>query len=227
MSGSHRTLALALVGVMVLFGLAKLVDDGPKYSAAADVANSLPGPQTTDGPITSDSITDEVDGDASTTTAATTADTVAAPVSTAPVLAVNADCPDTPHAAIVDRVNQRGALCDNGAITYTFPITTANSQPDPGTYPVYAKDIKASSSFGGHYSTMTHFVAFTRGKYKGARIAFHSVPTLRGGAYVQTLESVGTPEMHGQSSGCIRVVPDDSVKIWDWLAIGDKVRVIS
>ena len=122
---------------------------------------------------------------------------------------------------------ERYVLCENGKITYQFPITSANSQPDPGTYPVYAKDMNASSSFGGHYSTMTHFVAFTRGKYKGARIAFHSVPKLQNGQYVQTLDSVGTEAAHGQSSGCIRVLPDDSVKIWDWLAVGDKMHVIS
>jgi peptidoglycan hydrolase-like protein with peptidoglycan-binding domain len=144
-----------------------------------------------------------------------------------PLPATDDDCPDTGHGAIVDRANQRGALCADGVITYEFPITTAISQPDPGTYPVYAKDLNASSTFGGHYSTMTHFVAFTRGKYKGARIAFHSVPTLNNGEYVQTLDSVGTAAMHGQSSGCIRVLPDDSVKIWDWLGIDDEVHVIS
>ncbi|MBK9969569.1 MAG: L,D-transpeptidase [Acidimicrobiaceae bacterium] len=144
-----------------------------------------------------------------------------------PMPATDDDCPDTPHGAIVDRANQRGALCENGGITYQFPITSAISQPDPGTYPVYAKDLNASSSFGGHYSTMTHFVAFTKGKYKGARIAFHSVPQLSNGEYVQTFESVGTPAQFGQSSGCIRVLPDDSVKIWDWLSIDDEVHVIS
>lgn len=144
-----------------------------------------------------------------------------------PAPATDADCPSTPHGAIVDRANQRGALCENGAITYEFPITSAWSQPDPGTYPVYAKDLNASSNLTGKYSEMTHFVAFTRGKYKGARIAFHSVPTYSDGSYVQPLDSVGTEAMHGQSSGCIRVLPDDSVKIWDWLSIGDEVHVIS
>ena len=92
---------------------------------------------------------------------------------------------------------------------------------------MYAKDLNASSTITGQYSTMTHFVAFTKGKYKGARIAFHSVPQLSNGEYVQTFESVGTPAQFGQSSGCIRVLPDDSVKIWDWLSIDDEVHVIS
>ena len=56
------------------------------------------------------------------------------------------------------------------------------------------QDMHTSSTFGGHYSTMTHFVAFTRGENTGARIAFHTVPVLRNGEYVQPLESVGTEE---------------------------------
>lgn len=141
--------------------------------------------------------------------------------------ATDTDCPGTAHGAIVDRLNQRGALCDNGRISYSFPITTARLQPDPGTYPVYAKDMKSSSTFGGHYSTMTHFVAFTKGKYTGARVAFHSVPRLTSGEWVQPLDSVGTQEYFGASSGCIRVLPDDAVRLWDWLGKGDEVRVIS
>ena len=144
-----------------------------------------------------------------------------------PMPATNEDCPDTPHGAIVDRANQRGALCADGAITYEFPITTALSQPDPGTYPIYAKDLNASSTMTGEYSTMTHFVAFTRGKYQGARIAFHSLPKYSNGEYIQPIDTVGSLAMFGESSGCIRVLPDDAVKIWDWLGIDDEVRVIS
>ena len=305
MSRSYRTLALALVGMLVLVGLAKLVERDPSGSNSAAAA-AAPGdttgstdvaaPDQASAANATDSVTDEVDGDSTTTSTEAPAVTAACSITTVlkvgasgaevqclesqlvaagftttvdsafdaatdtavkayqaakslegdgivgrvtaqsmgiwagplgPMPATDDDCPDTPHGAIVDRANQRGALCENGVITYQFPITSAISQPDPGTYPVYAKDLNASSSFGGHYSTMTHFVAFTKGKYKGARIAFHSVPQLSNGEYVQTFESVGTPAQFGQSSGCIRVLPDDSVKIWDWLSIDDEVHVIS
>ena len=305
MSRSYRTLALALVGMLVLVGLAKLVERDPSGSNSAAAA-AAPGdttgstdvaaPDQASAANATDSVTDEVDGDSTTTSTEAPAVTAACSITTVlkvgasgaevqclesqlvaagftttvdsafdaatdtavkayqaakslevdgivgrvtaqsmgiwagplgPMPATDDDCPDTPHGAIVDRATQRGALCENGVITYQFPITSAISQPDPGTYPVYAKDLNASSSFGGHYSTMTHFVAFTKGKYKGARIAFHSVPQLSNGEYVQTFESVGTPAQFGQSSGCIRVLPDDSVKIWDWLSIDDEVHVIS
>jgi hypothetical protein len=152
-------------------------------------------------------------------------DSVAAP--SRPVWVDASACPPDGHAAVVDRGNQWGWLCGDGRVTRDFPLTSARSQPDPGTYAVYAKDLRASSTISGAYSEMTHFVAFTRGKYQGARIAFHSVPTYRDGTYVQPLDSVGTPEQLGASAGCLRVLPDDAVAIWDWLATGDAVRVIS
>jgi peptidoglycan hydrolase-like protein with peptidoglycan-binding domain len=144
------------------------------------------------------------------------------------VLPPNPDtCVDDGRSAVIDRFNQRAWLCEDGAITEEMPITSAISQPDPGTYEVYAKDMNASSTLTGEYSTMTHFVAFTYGKYQGARIAFHSVPKYSNGEFVQPLDSVGSPEQHGDSSGCIRVLPDDAALIWDWLDIGDTVTVVT
>jgi peptidoglycan hydrolase-like protein with peptidoglycan-binding domain len=308
MSRSYRVLALALVGVLVMVGLAQVIgnrdDSTPIDAAGAPAADGTSeSPEATDTTVASlpasgdtQPVTDEADGDVATTSTTAPPQTGDCTVTAAmkvgatgdevsclqsqlmkagllaaasgtfdsatdqavrayqtaqslevdgiagrqtaqamgiwggpdgPLPATDADCPSTSHGAIVDRANQRGALCADGKITYQFPITTAWSQPDPGTYPVYAKDMNASSNFGGHYSTMTHFVAFTRGKYKGARIAFHSVPKLSDGSWVMPLDAVGTEQYHGESSGCIRVLPDDAQRIWDWLSQGDEVRVIS
>ena len=70
---------------------------------------------------------------------------------------------------------------------------------------------------------MTHFVAFTRGEKTGARVAFHTVPVLTNGEYVQPLASVGTQMRRGDSAGCIRVLPEQGQVIWDWLQKGDEV----
>jgi lipoprotein-anchoring transpeptidase ErfK/SrfK len=53
------------------------------------------------------------------------------------------------------------------------------------------------------------------------------VPKDADGEYVQPLDSVGTAELHGDSSGCIRVLPDDAELIWRWLSIGDTVTVVT
>jgi peptidoglycan hydrolase-like protein with peptidoglycan-binding domain len=136
-------------------------------------------------------------------------------------------CPDQGRAAMIDRFNQRAWLCDDGSVAEVMPMTSALSQPDPGSYEVYAKELVGSSTIGGDYSEMTHFVAFSHGRNQGARIAFHSVPTHPGGAFVQPLESVGSAEFHGASAGCIRVLPADAELIWSWLDIGDAVTVVT
>jgi hypothetical protein len=152
---------------------------------------------------------------------------VVAAVTTIIAPATALGCSETGHSAVVDRFTQRAWLCDNGQIAAQFAMTSAVSQPDPGVFAVYAKDMESSSSIRGRTSTMTHFVAFTYGENRGARIAFHSIPKYSNGSYVQPLESVGTPELFGDSAGCIRLLPDDAVKVWDWLAVGDQVNVIS
>jgi hypothetical protein len=159
------------------------------------------------------------------TTAATKVATLASPVTVGESGAEG--CKDTGRTAVVDRKTQRAWLCLDGTVTAVFPMTSANDQPNPGHYKVYAKDLKASSTAGGHFSTMTHFVAFTRGIHTGARVAFHSAPKYRDGTYVEPLDQIGNLNSRGESSGCIRVRPDDAVLIWDTLRIGDAVVVIS
>lgn len=138
-----------------------------------------------------------------------------------------ATCEGIGDAAVIDREFQRAWLCADDSITHVFPITTAWDQPDPGDYEVEQKDREASSILTGSYSEMSNFVVFTYGKYQGARVGFHSVPVYPDGEYVQPLESVGTPELRGDSNGCIRALPDDAEMIWDHLDFGDVVRVIS
>ena len=136
-------------------------------------------------------------------------------------------CPVTGRAAVVDRENQRAWLCGDGLVTIEMPMTSAWIQPDPGDYAIYAKDMNSSSRFTGQYSTMTHFVAFTHGKIRGARIAFHSMPIYSDGSFVQPLETLGALDQRGNSAGCIRVSPTDAELIWSWLEVGDVVRVVS
>ena len=47
-------------------------------------------------------------------------------------------CKDTGRTAVVDRKTQRAWLCLDGTVTAVFPITSANDQPNPGSYKVYA-----------------------------------------------------------------------------------------
>ena len=238
MSTNQRILLVSLACMAVVAGLFQL--SGPSGSDAdAAASTTLPRSQVSAALPTSTSLAPS--SPASATAPSAVPSSVAASSSTAPAATsttaaattaaakepAGQGCPDSARGAVIDRNRQRAWLCDHGASTGEFPITTARTQPLPGTYKVYAKDLKATSNFGGHFSTMTHFVAFTKGRYTGARIAFHSVPKLSNGTYVQSFDSVGTKGAYGESSGCIRVLPDQAVKIWNWLRPGDKVAVIN
>ncbi len=230
MRRGNQVLIRAVAGVVALGVVAQC--------GGSNSQNSSPQPETTAAVVdTTVATTAPVDTTArhaatvsTTTTVAPTTTTTALPTTTttpAPVLVIDPNCPLTLHAAVIDRDRQRAWLCDHGVALPEFVITTAREQPDPGTYPVFAKSMHASSKFGGHFSTMSHFVAFTRGEETGARVAFHTVPVLRTGEYVQPLASVGSEMEFGASSGCIRVLPEQGQVIWDWLQKGDEVRVIS
>ena len=153
------------------------------------------------------------------------------PVATIPVAAnpppPDAGCAAAGPSAVLDRDQQSAWLCNNGYITTKFAISTAWSMPDPGVYQVYAKDRTSTSTFGGHFTTLKNFVAFSYGENTGARVAFHSIPILPDGSLEQPIDSIGDLSRRGESSGCIRVVPDISQLIWDTLSIGDTVTVLN
>ncbi len=222
MRREYRILLVALAGLAILALGAQLVGGNTSSvsNAGAVMTTGVAGNPTS---VTAATLTvlDAVEP-------VVTDDAAAVPAATTSLnLDANAGCAASGHSAVVDRAHQRTWLCNDGSVTAKFPMTSANSQPNPGTYKVYAKDLNSSSMLTGKYSTMTHFVAFTKGEIKGARIAFHSIPKYANGSFVQPLDSVGTVAKRGASSGCIRVLYDDSVKIWNWLAIGDPVTVIS
>ncbi|MDP9463886.1 MAG: L,D-transpeptidase family protein [Actinomycetota bacterium] len=237
MPRGYKVLARALAGVAALAVVVQCAESpaptvAPATTAPAStprlttaiVETSVPetaAPTTIAAPTTTAAPADSV--------VATTTSTILAPPTTTTVVAPVPDptCPLTPHAAVIDRDRQRAWLCDRGVALPEFVVTTARTLPDPGTFAVYDKDMQASSTSGGHYSTMTHFVAFTRGENTGARVAFHTVPVLTNGEWAQPLDSVGTEELHGDSAGCIRVLPEQGQVVWDWLEIGDEVRVIT
>lgn len=179
----------------------------PASTAAADTA----------GPLTTET----------TKTVGLAAVVPAAPTEKAAAAKVDPNCAKEGHSALVDRKKQRTWLCTDGVRGEAMPMTSAWSMPDPGTYKVYAKDLKATSNFGGHFSRMTHFVAFSYGKRTGARVAFHSLPKLNNGKYVQPESSVGDLGRRGESNGCIRMLDSDIVKVWDHLKIGDPVIVLN
>jgi hypothetical protein len=129
-------------------------------------------------------------------------------------------CPATGRAAVADKAAQRFWLCDEGyPVTDALPMTTGSLAyflPPVGTYRVFAK---LGTNTGIHGERLYRFVAFYTTS-RGNRIAFHEVVN-------QTSASVGEPAMRGASSGCFRLRRDDSIRVWDFLQLGDPVVVIT
>lgn len=137
-------------------------------------------------------------------------------------------CANGKRAIVVDRAWQRAWLCDAGAILTVIPVTSARSQPDPGAYAVYAKDWDTFSDYGPRRSTLDRFIAFAIGEDEGARVGFHAIPRYENdGALAQPIESVGTLGRFGDSSGCIRLLPEHADLVWNFLQVYDSVVVIS
>ena len=231
MQSVYRVLARALAATAAL-GLVVQCGGSPTPNASPQVGTtSVTTSPASRSTAPEASVVDTRVADSSTTTVLTTLPAETAmtlpPVTMIAMPVLDPNCPPTIHAAVIDRERQRAWLCDRGIALPEFVITTARTLPDPGTFGVFDKDIKAWSAFGGHHSTMTHFVAFTLGENTGARVGFHTVPVLSNGEYAQPLDSVGTEERFGDTSGCIRVLPEQGQVVWDWLDIGDEVRVIN
>ena len=221
--------ALARLGMLALVvqcsSSSALAPEPTGGQAAAMETSAVKAAAVTTAPASTTSST--IPETTSTTIEPTTTTAPEPTTTTAAPLVIDPDCPTSAHGAVIDRDGQRAWLCDNGVALPEFVITTAREQSDPGTYPVFAKSMHAASRFGGHYSTMTHFVVFARGEESGARVGFHTVPVLRTGDFAQPLASVGTQMKYGQTSGSIRVLPEQGQVIWDWLQKGDQIHVIT
>jgi hypothetical protein len=212
----RRLLPTVLVALGLVTVAAGCSDSMP---AAVTATSALPV-----GTLSGDGATVAIGGTTSLPTTAPSAD----PATTAPAeVQVPAGCDVPGDVAVIDRDNQRAWTCTDGVLTREFPASTAWSQPDAGTYEVYAKDAVTWSKFGGQTTTLNKFVAFSYGKQTGARIAFHAIPVTGDGSLVQPVESVGELARRGESAGCIRLRPDDAEWMWEMLDVGEAVIVLN
>lgn len=129
------------------------------------------------------------------------------------------DCSMAPagHSAVVDRIDQRMWLCDDGwPVTGWMPFTAGPINDAPaGEYRVF---FKSNPWYGGGY-TLWHFAAFTRGD-QGGRVAFHK--------YVAMSESqVGTEAFRNASHGCFRMRAADAAFVYSFLGYGDRVLILN
>ena len=108
----------------------------------------------------------------------------------------------------------------DGSLVDTYAVSGRDGTPAPGRYRVFSKSLMAWSFTPG--VTMRHMVRFTRGR-SGAAIGFHSIPTDRYGAPIQTTDQLG----EYRSAGCVRQRDDKARQLYEWAPMGTPVVVIA
>ena len=102
------------------------------------------------------------------------------------------------------------------------------SQPDPGVYPVYAKDLGHVSDYGGPPPSSTgSSPSPRRGRGRARRLPRHAAATKMTERWCSRREP-GHTGRFGASSGLHPAVTRRTpMAVWDHLAVGDEVHVIS
>jgi hypothetical protein len=121
----------------------------------------------------------------------------------------------------IDLSDQKMFLKIGGTVVYTMPISSgAASTPTPtGTYSILSKQ---ELRVGGKspYYRMPYFQMFDSRGY-----GLHALPYLgsTGGGYFweEALSHIGIPVSHG----CVRMLPDDAVTVYQFTEIGTQITI--
>ena len=155
----------------------------------------------------------------STTTAAST------PPTTAPPLDLNTVPPNTGSGKriIYSNAGERVWLVDaNGKLVRAFLVSGKKGVPTPGTYHVMSQSRWTQSKFVTPVIHMEYMTRFAISPNKKNTIGFHAIPS-REGVPMQTPAQLGT----FQSGGCVRMLKENAIFIFNWATVGTKVVVLA
>jgi lipoprotein-anchoring transpeptidase ErfK/SrfK len=190
-------------------------------SAAAD--------QTTVDPRDVPAVDDVAEGDPAEDTAAlveqSTTTRVSTPPTTAPPLDLNSVPPNTGKGKriIYSNAGQRVWLVDaNGQLVKAFLVSGKKGVPTPGTYHVMSQSRWTQSKFVTPVIHMEYMTRFAISPNKKNTIGFHAIPS-REGVVMQTAAQLGT----FQSGGCVRMLKENAIFIFNWASAGTKVVVLA
>lgn len=117
----------------------------------------------------------------------------------------------------------RVSIVRNGRIERTMPTTDNDWKTPNGDYPIRSK-VTGRYYDQGRWWTLAYFMEFYRRPGRDP-IGFHRVPNDAAGRWYQPLNTVGKPGY--ESHGCLRMLPDDAVRVWNFASIGTVVKVRS
>ena len=124
---------------------------------------------------------------------------------------------------ILDLKMQRARTIEKGVVVAEFQISSgAAVTPTPvGKFEIHRKQELRVSNLETPYR-MPYYMAFTKSESHG----LHALPYLGGSAansgyWQEALTHIGTPVSHG----CVRFLPEDAAKLYEWVEVGTAVYI--
>jgi len=110
----------------------------------------------------------------------------------------------------------------NDQLVRAFLVSGKKGVPNPGTYHVMSQSRWTQSKFVTPVIHMEYMTRFAISPNKKNTIGFHAIPS-REGVPMQTPAQLGT----FQSGGCVRMLKDNAIFIFNWASPGTKVVVLA
>jgi lipoprotein-anchoring transpeptidase ErfK/SrfK len=126
-------------------------------------------------------------------------------------------------ALYVDLSSQMASLIERGQLVAQYPVSSgAYDTPTPkGTFEIHRKQTLRVSNLDVPYR-MPYYMAFTESESHG----FHALPFLgknpeSSDFWQEARSHIGIPVSHG----CVRLLPEDAAKVYEWVEVGTKVYI--
>ena len=193
------------------------------------VQSAAAADQTTVDPRDVPAVDDVAEGDPTDDSAAPADDSTTTAVSTPPTTAPPLDLTTIPpntgtgKRIIYSNSGERVWLVgDNGQLVRAFLVSGKKGVPTPGTYHVMSQSRWTQSKFVTPVIHMEYMTRFAISPNKKNTIGFHAIPS-RDGVPMQTPAQLGT----FQSGGCVRMLKENAIFIFNWASPGTKVVVLA
>jgi lipoprotein-anchoring transpeptidase ErfK/SrfK len=192
------------------------------------VQSAAAADQTTVDPRDVPAVDDVAEGDPADDSVAPADDSttaVSTPPTTAPPLDLNKIPANTGSGKriIYSNSGERVWLVDeNGQLVRAFLVSGKKGVPTPGNYKVMSQSRWTQSKFVTPVIHMEYMTRFAISPNKKNTIGFHAIPS-REGVPMQTPAQLGT----FQSGGCVRMLKENAIFIFNWASPGTKVVVLA
>lgn len=126
---------------------------------------------------------------------------------------------------LIDLRQQMIFLLEDGTLVETYQISTGKAlTPTPlGVFQVYRKQELRISKQTVPYR-MPYYISFTKNGSHGIHaLPYLGLSSVSSWYWAEALSHIGTPVSHG----CVRLLPDDALALYEWADVGIPVTISS